>query len=343
MRVKSYFTNTVESAVSLARVELGPEALLISVRRTTLETKIYGNYEVVFGLAAPEAAVPQKEQPVTVPPRDMRPPSTADRPTERMALLDSNVGQTLIDDLIASMEKRIGTNPENPNAIHGALTTEMESRFEIYRGPLTDPTQPCIAAFIGPHGAGKTTTLVKLAVIQGLVANRPVEIVSLDTHRVGAMDTLRSYAAALNVGFYPLDNPALLPHALEDLTEGNTLILIDTPGCGKDEASLSALAKTLSRRQDIEAHLVLPATMGDRELRRAVDRFTTFHPASLLFTRMDETAGFGRILTESARTKLPLSYFGVGPEVPEDLEIASKQSLVGRVIGRRREEAMSAC
>jgi len=346
MRIKSYFTNTVESAVSLARVELGSEALLISVRRTGPETKEFGAYEVVFGLAASDAAPqPQtSELPAVERSKNLRPVASAatERSIERQALIDAHVSPALADEIIGSLEKRIGAKPGNRNEIQNALSTEIEARFEIAHGALNDPARPCIAALIGPHGAGKTTTLVKLAIIQGLAANRPVEIISLDTHRVGATETLRSYATVLNVGFYPLDNPALLPHAIEDLIDGNTLILIDTPGCGRDEASMSGLVKSLSRRQDLESHLVLPATMSGRELRRAIDRFAIFRPASLLFTRIDETVGFGRILTEAARTKTPLSFFGSGPEIPEDLETVTKQALADRVLGRRREEALSA-
>ena len=345
MRIKSYFTNTVESAVSMARVELGSEALLISVRRTGPETKEFGAYEVVFGLAASEPAPPQSqtpELPAVEKPKNLRPVSTADRSIERQALIDADVGQTLVDEIIESLDQRIGNKPGNRNESQSALSTEIEKRFEISHGPMHDPGKPCIAALIGPHGAGKTTTLVKLAIMQGLAAGRPVEIVSLDTQRVGATETLRSYATVLNVGFYPLDNPALLPHAIEDLIERNTLILVDTPGCGKDDASISGLVKALSRRQDLESHLVLPATMSGRELRRAIDRFAIFRPASMLFTRIDETVGFGRILTEAARTKTPLSFFGTGPEIPEDLETVTKQALADRVLGRRREEALSA-
>jgi flagellar biosynthesis protein FlhF len=344
MRIKSYFTNTVESAVSLARVELGSEALLISVRRTGPDTKEFGAYEVVFGLAATEPTPqPQTSESTATPDKSktLRSVPAAERSIERQALIDAHVSQALADEIVASLDKRIGKQA-NRNEIQSALSAEIEARFEISHGPLHDPTRPCIAALIGPHGAGKTTTLVKLAIIQGLAAGRSVEIVSLDTQRVGATETLRSYATVLNVGFYPLDNPALLPHAIEDLVDRNTLILVDTPGCGKDEASMSGLVKALSRRQDLESHLVLPATMSGRELRRAIDRFAIFRPASMLFTRIDETVGFGRILTEAARTKTPLSFFGSGPEIPEDLETVNKQSLTDRVLGRRREEALSA-
>jgi flagellar biosynthesis protein FlhF len=50
MRLKSYFSKTVEAAMILARKELGDEALLINARPTTGESRSLGAYEVVFGL-----------------------------------------------------------------------------------------------------------------------------------------------------------------------------------------------------------------------------------------------------------------------------------------------------
>jgi flagellar biosynthesis GTPase FlhF len=65
MRLKSYFSGTVEAAMELARKELGEEALLVNARPATPETRYLGAYEVVFGVPprqpAPEslkAAIP---------------------------------------------------------------------------------------------------------------------------------------------------------------------------------------------------------------------------------------------------------------------------------------------
>ena len=52
MKLKSYFTDSIQDAVESARLELGPDAVLISSNRTGADLKDLGAYEVVFGLAA---------------------------------------------------------------------------------------------------------------------------------------------------------------------------------------------------------------------------------------------------------------------------------------------------
>ena len=54
MRIKSFYANTVEGAVALARREMGAEAMLVESRRAPLEARHLGEYEVVCALV-PEA------------------------------------------------------------------------------------------------------------------------------------------------------------------------------------------------------------------------------------------------------------------------------------------------
>ena len=51
MRIKSYFSSSVERAIQEAREELGGEATLITSRRTAADARHLGAYEVVFGIA----------------------------------------------------------------------------------------------------------------------------------------------------------------------------------------------------------------------------------------------------------------------------------------------------
>jgi len=52
MKIKSYFAHTVEAAMAMAREELGPEAMLVNSRRSPVDTRHLGDYEVVFAVEA---------------------------------------------------------------------------------------------------------------------------------------------------------------------------------------------------------------------------------------------------------------------------------------------------
>src|SRR5580700_3440174 len=65
IRLKSYFSGTVEAAMALARKEMGEDAMLIHSRPAQPEVRHLGVYEVVFGMypSAEEAVEPQSPQP----------------------------------------------------------------------------------------------------------------------------------------------------------------------------------------------------------------------------------------------------------------------------------------
>src|SRR5258708_5990510 len=56
MKLKSYFSATVEAAMELAHKELGEDALLVNARPATPETRHLGAYEVVFGVMSSSGA-----------------------------------------------------------------------------------------------------------------------------------------------------------------------------------------------------------------------------------------------------------------------------------------------
>src|SRR6266705_76877 len=57
MRLKSYFAGTVESAIRLARQEMGEDAMLVNSRKTMPEARHLGVYEVVFAAAQQPAHI----------------------------------------------------------------------------------------------------------------------------------------------------------------------------------------------------------------------------------------------------------------------------------------------
>jgi flagellar biosynthesis protein FlhF len=243
--------------------------------------------------------------------------------------VSGEVAQAIVDRLHAQMAP---ADLEDSGALIRALTAELTRRFSVDATVGRADPGARVAALVGPPGSGKTSTLVKLALAQGLAVRRSVQLISLDNLRIGAAEQLRSYAAILGVGFQALETPANLAQALED-HRAKSLILIDTPGfCTGDLDSAADLARALSARKEIDVHLVLTASMKPADLTRVVEAFEVFRPAKLLFTRLDETDSFGPIYCEAARTHKALSFFGTGQRIPEDLAPASAGLLIDRIL-----------
>jgi flagellar biosynthesis protein FlhF len=370
MRIKSYYSRSVEGALAAAREELGPEAMLLESRKAAPEARHLGEYEVVVALTSD---TPAKQDPPeqSAPPRGDRlsqdvaelkkelegmrraitrtafaPPqwlSGAPDLSDAYAVLTANeVAPDLAREIVQGAESRLGgasrlrvtqlKRPPDSNAYQRALTQELESRFTVQPSLAKTESGSRITALVGPPGAGKTTTLVKLAVNYGLACRRPVLLISMDNFRIAASDQLRSYAGILGVGIHVLDTVSALAQTIEE-NRSKDLILIDTPGLGFAELSeSSALARFLSTRADISTQLALAASVKPADLARMVDGYQAFKPQRLIFTKLDETASFGPILNEAVRTGLPLSFFATGQRVPEDLEEVTAVRLTSMIL-----------
>jgi flagellar biosynthesis protein FlhF len=381
MKLKSYFANSVEDAMAMARQEMGPDAMLVNSRKSFPDARHLGAYEVVFVTDAP--AIESDESSLAA---STKAPS-GDRLTQQMTelkkelegmrrtitrsapgpavgrdvsqdgsdayqtLIASEVSPDLAREIIHAAEAHTGASllPKlralkrtDGAAFRRALAEELESRFTVQATLGRGETRPRIVALVGPPGCGKTTTLVKLAVNYGLAARRPVLLLSIDTYRVAAAEQLRSYAAILGVGFQLVETVAALAQAIEE-NRSKELIFIDTPGLGLSEAAdYPALAQFLSTREDIDTHLVVSSSMKSADLSRVVDSFETFRPQRLIFSRLDETGSFGPMLNEAARTGKPLSFFTTGQRIPEDLEAATKNRLAELILGGASGQAQSA-
>jgi len=354
--VKSYFASSVQDAIETARQEMGVDALLLKSRPAPAEARHLGEFEIVFGTyAAAQPAAPETPSASNGVDDLRRQMDEIRNLLVRNAVAAASVHgrQTLLEQLLldAGVEGPLAAEIEDcvqnrlnlrsvheisrvrkprewdTDAVLEETTAEITDRFTV------QPELGRITALVGPPGAGKTTTLVKLAVTQCLTAGRPVRLISTDTQRIGAAEQLRTFAAILGVPFQTAESTAALAQAI-DTAPSNAAVLVDTPGLSP--AMLNdfgnELAGFLGSRQEIDTHLVLTATARPSDLAAAANRFEAFRPSRLLFTRLDETDSVGPLFCEAARGKKPVSFLCGGQLIPEDIEPASKTRIAESLV-----------
>ena len=298
MKLKSFFANTIEEAIRLARRELGPDAMLVNSKATNVEARHLGCYEVVVCGDAQEAGSrEQRHGSETGQDNSSERPAGPSRawatslPVDKLSQDVSELKQRM-EKLALTLARAgkgmasIAFDPELTRVFAQLTDAELDTElaYDVI-GRLTSPIPEgaCewnlhgwsasmpnsvhadapsrVVALVGPPGAGKTSALVKVAVQYGLTARKRVQILTTDTYRIGAAEELRSYAAILGIGCQVLETADALGQALEEYRQKD-LILIDTPGLCRSEMEASEdLARVLAAHPGVDTHLVLPASM----------------------------------------------------------------------------------
>ena len=185
---------------------------------------------------------------------------------------------------------------------------------------------------VGPTGAGKTTSLGKLAAWVRSQHGCRVGLVNLDTVRPGAHEQTRAIARMLDLETATCDVDHLA--VLLGEWEGVDLVLVDTPGRN---------ARIRSHRDQVEAmvaacgpHLLLgvvPVTMERQEAMYWGGFLRDLGCDALLFTKLDESERWGLVVEMVAKTGLPLSYLSSSQDLWQGLEPAVPQRLARRLLG----------
>jgi flagellar biosynthesis protein FlhF len=186
-----------------------------------------------------------------------------------------------------------------------------------------DRRSPICLAFIGPTGAGKTTTVAKLAAHPRVFQGRKVGLLNLDTYRVGAIEQLGTYAALEGTPVASVYEPADLRAALKQLA-GCDIILADCPGRGpRAERDHEAVRRILAELRPAEVHLVLPVGMQPQLLRRTVEHHRRLGATHLLASKVDEMPDDWILFDIAADLGLPMRWLSDGQRVPEDIRAAT--------------------
>ncbi|KAF1688371.1 flagellar biosynthesis protein FlhF [Pseudoxanthomonas taiwanensis] len=202
--------------------------------------------------------------------------------------------------------------------------------------PVDPMDQGGVIALVGPTGAGKTTTIAKLAA--RFVAEhgpRDIALVTTDTARIGGREQLHGYGRQLGIAVHEADSDAALIQLLQRLQDYR-VVLVDTAGLGQRDRALASQLNWLRAARQVSTLLVLPANSHYADLDEVVRRFSAARPQGVVLTKVDETGRLGSALSVVVDHQLPLTWITDGQRVPEDLHRANAASLVLRLEDLRR-------
>lgn len=225
------------------------------------------------------------------------------------------------------------------------LADAMAARVRATGGVRLRAGKPAVVALVGPTGAGKTTTLCKLAALAKMHQGKRVAILSADSFRMGANEQLDLFGRTAGIPVRQLFSAADAAPALKEFATCD-LILVDTAGRSHAHPEAwSGLQNLLKALGPDEIHLVLSCTTRMRELLHQAGLYGNLGrlaaACGVVFTKLDECVTLGSLYNLARRLDAPVSYLCDGQVIPDHISLATPQSLASKVLhaGRAAEEA----
>ncbi len=209
----------------------------------------------------------------------------------------------------------------------------MMKRIKIASRWTVMPGSVSYHALVGATGVGKSAFVAKLAALYSMREKHKVAVVSLDNQRLAAAEQMRVFCKIIGVPFLTAQNAQDVQN-VTSIHRDVELVLIDTAGTSpKNADAISELESLKLAGIPCEYHLCLSVTEKETQMEQAIRSFSRLGLNSLIFTKLDESWSFGEIYNLSKKWTLPLSFFGIGGDVPDDLERATRERVIERIFG----------
>lgn len=246
-------------------------------------------------------------------------------------MIEMDLHNKVIHDFESYCEDR----SENLENINEALLDQfIRDRFE--EKVNVEDVGGRIRTFIGPTGVGKTTTIAKLASNEALVNQKSIGLITIDTYRIGAVEQLKIYANILGIPVKVVFSPEDLPEAIEYFSDKDLIYIDSTGRSHKNIHQLNEIKSYLEQCESMKTYLVLSMVTKNIDFIKTIENYKKIGFDSLILTKVDETYSAGNILNAGYFTERPISYICKGQVVPDDIENASKDTLLKYIWGESK-------
>jgi len=332
MKIKKFRAGTFPEALRMVKKELGPDAVILSSEQLKGRR---GGVEVVAAIdhdagAYRRAEVTEKSIDVSVIGNELR---ALKETLRRMTLAGYEIRMPEEKMKIFGLLRRNAVSEEFAVTLAEKASSVEELR-RLLRQELSFSSRPAgkICLVMGPTGVGKTTTIIKLAT-HAIRKGRRVALISLDTHRIGAVEQMKVYAGILGVPLEVVNStsairPAIFRHLERDM------IFIDTAGRNpRDEKYLEDMAAIYRSGIPVETHLLMSANSDASFIERASMYYRRLRVDCLGFTKVDEAERLGCILNMARLFEKPVRYVTTGQRIPQDIAFVDSGKLADMILG----------
>jgi len=262
----------------------------------------------------------------------------------RMALLEADVAMPVVKDFVGAVKERaLGEDVMQSLSPGQAFLKIVQSELEAIMGSANEglnlaTTPPAVIMMAGLQGAGKTTTVAKLARLLRERDKKKVTVVSADVYRPAAIRQLEVLAEEVGVDFFPSDigqKPvaivqAALAHARIKFSD---VLIVDTAGrLAIDEDMMAEIGELHAAVKPVETLFVVDAMTGQDAATTAKAFDAALPLTGVILTKVDADTRGGAALSVRSVTGKPIKFLGVG-EKTTALDPFHPDRLASRILG----------
>lgn len=261
----------------------------------------------------------------------------------RLALLEADVNFKVVKEFTAKIKERAQGQQVDPSLTPGQYIVKIvhEELINLLGGTQSklavSPNPPTIIMLAGLQGAGKTTTVGKLANYLRKNGKKPL-MVAGDVYRPAAITQLEVIGKQLDMPVFTLgDKVSPVKIAKEALKRANALlcdtVIIDTAGrLHVDETLMNELKDMKEAVHPDEILLVVDAMTGQDAVTVADAFNQALGITGLIVTKLDGDARGGAVLSVKAVTNCPVKFVGMGEKL-DALEPFYPDRMASRILG----------